>query len=232
MSRKLLFVVPLLALGIGGCDSGRQPIPITEKRSLSAKEQKVALGATSKQRFQMAGQMMGMPAEEDHSGHDHPPGEHGSHGRAENAPLVYQLPEGWKKEAATQFRTVNFSFGENGEGECYVSRVGGELEANLNRWRSQMGLDPSSPEDIQDLPKRSLFGMKSTYIELDGAFKGVGAAEAKPDYRMMGLVLFLPKLNVSFFVKMTGPKALLVENEKKFVEFCESLKLTKGDQYE
>jgi len=228
MSRKLLFVVPLLALGIGGCDSGCQPIPITEKRSLSAKEQKLALGATSKQRFQMVGQMMGMQEEEDHSGHNHPPGEHGSHRRAENAPLVYELPEEWKKEAASQFRTLNFSIGE--EGECYVSRVGGGLDANLNRWRGQMGLDPASPEEIRALPKRLLFGMESTYVELDGAFKGVGAAESKPDYRMVGLVLSLP--DVSFFVKMTGPKTLLVENEEKFTQFCESLKLVREGQHE
>jgi len=178
MSRKLLFVLPLLALGIGGCDSGRQPIPITERRALSESDQQVTLGATSKERFAMVRQMMGMQEEEDHSGHNHPPGEHGSHAQAENAPLVYELPDGWKKEEETQFRTLNFSFGEGGE--CYVSRVGGTLEANLNRWRGQMGLEPVLPEDIGALPKRLLFGMESTYIELDGAFKGVGAAEVKP----------------------------------------------------
>lgn len=228
MSRKLLFVLPLLALGIGGCDSGRQPIPITERRALSESDQQVTLGATSKERFAMVRQMMGMQEEEDHSGHNHPPGEHGSHAQAENAPLVYELPDGWKKEEETQFRTLNFSFGEGGE--CYVSRVGGTLEANLNRWRGQMGLEPVLPEDIGALPKRLLFGMESTYIELDGAFKGVGAAEVKPDYRMVGLVLSLP--DVSFFVKMTGPKALLIENEKNFTKFCESLNLTRGGQRE
>ena len=93
-----------------------------------------------------------------------------------------------------------------------------------------MGLDPASPEEIRALPKRLLFGMESTYVELDGAFKGVGAAESKPDYRMVGLVLSLP--DVSFFVKMTGPKTMLVENEEKFTQFCESLKLVREGQHE
>jgi len=220
MPRKLLFVVPLLALGIGGCDSGDRVIPITEKRTLPANERKVILGVTSEERFSLTRQMMGMPDEEDHSGHEH----------ADDAPLVYELPDGWKKEPASQFRTLNFSFGKDGEGECYVSRVGGGLEANLNRWRGQMGLEPASAEKIKALPKRLLFGMESTYVELDGTFKGVGAAEAKPDYRMVGLVLSLP--DVSFFVKMTGPKTLLMENEGNFTKFCESLKLTKGAQHE
>lgn len=229
MPRKLHFVIPLLLLGVGGCDSGRSPIEITEKRSLSEKEQKVSLGATSKERFSMVRQMMGMPGEEDHSGHDHAEGEH-DHDRAENAPLVYKLPEGWTKKSASQFRTLNFSFGKDEEGECYVSRVGGGLEANLNRWRGQMGLEAVSAEVIKKLPKRLLFGMEATYIELDGAFKGVGSAEAKADYRMAGLVLSMP--DVSFFVKMTGPKTLLIENEKNFTQFCESLKLVKGGQNE
>lgn len=219
MPRKLLLIIiPLLPLGIGGCDSGRQSIPITERRELSPGDQELALGVTSKERFSMASQMMGM--EEDHSGHDH----------AEDAPLAYELPEGWKKEATSQFRTLNFSFGGDGEGECYVSRAGGGLEANLNRWRGQMGLAAASAEDFQALPKRKLFGMEATYAELDGEFKAMGAAEPKPNYRMVGLVLSLP--DVSFFVKMTGPKELVIANEGSFSKFCESLKLTKGGQHE
>lgn len=225
MPRKLLLkIIPLLCLvfllclGIVGCDSGRQAIPITERRELSPGDQEVVLGATSKERFAMVNQMMGM--EEDHSGHDH----------AEDAPLAYELPEDWKKEATSQFRTLNFSFGEHGEGECYVSRAGGGLAANLNRWREQMGLEAASEEDFQALPKRHLFGMEATYAELDGNFKAVGAAESKSNYRMVGLVLSLP--DVSFFVKMTGPKDLVIANEGKFSKFCESLKLTKGGQHE
>lgn len=177
----------------------------------------------------MVRQMMGMPGEEDHSGHNHAEGEH-NHDRAESAPLAFQLPDGWTKEAATQFRSLNFSFGKEGEGQCYVSRVGGGLQANLNRWRGQMGLEPISAEEIEKLPKRLLFGMESTYVELDGAFKGMGSPEAKADYRMVGLVLSMP--DVSFFVKMTGPKTLLIENEKNFTQFCESLKLVKGGSNE
>lgn len=229
MSSKLLFILPLLSLGLSGCDSGSRPIAITEKRELSEKERQLALDATSKERFAMARQMMGMPGEDDHSGHNHDEGEN-NHDRAENAPLAYQLPEGWKKEEVTTFRSLNLSFGKESEGQCYVSRVGGGLVANLNRWRGQMGLKPISAEEIEKLPKRLLFGMESTYVELDGSFKGMGSPEAKPDYRMVGLVLSMP--GGSFFVKMTGPKSLLIENEKNFTQFCESLKLVKGGAHE
>ena len=226
--RKLLFLMPLLILGATGCDSSK-PIAITEKRAIAGDEQEVALGATSKERFAMVRQMMGMADEEDHSGHNHEEGEH-DHDQAENAPLVYKLPEGWTKKPGSQFRTLNFAFGKEQEGECYVSRVGGGLQANLNRWRGQMGLEPDSKEKIDALPKRLLFGMEATYIVLDGKFKGMGMAEAKSDYRMVGLVLSMP--DVSFFIKMTGPKTLLLENEKNFTQFCESLKLVKGGEHE
>ncbi len=219
MPRKLLLILlPLLSFGIGGCDSGHHVVPITERRELSPDDRELAMDATSKQRFAMVNQMMGM--EEDHSGHDH----------AEDAPLVYELPEGWKKEPTSQFRTLNFSFGEQGEGECYVSRAGGGLEANLNRWRGQMGLEAAPEEELRALPKRTLFGMEATYAEFDGDFKAVGASDSKPGYRMVGLVLSLP--DVSFFVKMTGPKELVVANEEQFSKFCESLKLTRGGQHE
>ena len=56
--------------------------------------------------------------------------------------LVYATPKGWTDEGRSMMRDVNFSFGENGEGECYVARLpgaGGGLSANVNRWRKQMG---------------------------------------------------------------------------------------------
>ncbi|NNE91263.1 MAG: hypothetical protein HKN23_06420, partial [Verrucomicrobiales bacterium] len=139
--------------------------------------------------------------------------------------LSWDTPEGWSEKPGTDMRLANFTFGEQNEGEVYVVRLqggGGGLLANVNRWRGQMGLPPISEEDVASLPKKLLFGLEATYVSMDGTFTGMGT-EPKENYRMLGLILSSDIGAV--FVKMTGPRELVAENEEKFDEFCQSLGL-------
>jgi hypothetical protein len=145
-------------------------------------------------------------------------------------PLVWDTPPGWKEAPADAsagmagMRLINLTFGPGGEGECYLSAMpgaAGGLEANLNRWRKQMGLPDMTPEEIAKLPKREFLGREATYVSIEGAFTGMGAAEAKTGYRMVGLVQPAPEFTL--FVKMTGPKELVAANEAAFDQFCQSI---------
>lgn len=141
-------------------------------------------------------------------------------------PFTWETPEGWTQAPPAQMRDLTFHFGENGEGECYLSRLpgaGGGLAANVNRWRRQMGLEPVSEQEIAALPKRELFGMEATWVSLDGEFTGMGAAEARRDSRMVGLILAADF--GAIFIKMVGPKELVEANTEKFEAFCASLEL-------
>ncbi|MDB4617249.1 hypothetical protein OAK81_01370 [Verrucomicrobiales bacterium] len=143
--------------------------------------------------------------------------------------LIWDLPEGWKEVETTQMRDANLRFGENDEGECYLTKLsggGGGLVANVNRWRGQMGLPDAKPEEINALPKKPLFGTDATYIDLEGDFGGMGGGEAKKDYKMLGLVLTAQ--GGAVFVKMTGPKTLVDANTAKFDAFCQSLNVDFG----
>ena len=143
--------------------------------------------------------------------------------------LVYATPEGWTDEGRSMMRDVNFSFGENSEGECYVARLpgaGGGLSANVNRWRKQMGADPLSDEEISALPRKNLFGQPATFLSVDGDFTGMGAGEAKKDYRLLGVILSADSGAV--FVKMTGPRELVESNAAQFDEFVSSLDVSTG----
>lgn len=144
--------------------------------------------------------------------------------------LVYETPEGWTEQAASMMRDINFKFGENGEGECYVARLpgaGGGLLANVNRWRGQMGAEPLTQEQVDQLPSRTLFGQPAAYVTVDGDFSaGMGSAEKKPGYRLVGLVLASDAGAV--FVKMTGPRALVESNEGAFETFTSSLDVSTG----
>ena len=139
-------------------------------------------------------------------------------------PFTWTTPEGWTRETGRAMRDLSFKFGEDGEGECYLSRLpgaGGGLLANVNRWRTQMGQDDLSEEQIAELPTRALFGLQGTFVDVTGDFSGMGAAEAKKDYRLLGVILTSEAGAV--FVKLTGPATLVAEQEANFDAFCASL---------
>ncbi len=208
---------------LAGCGEETGPKEITEKRTLSAKEQIPIEEVTSEQRFHFALQQFGMP-------HEEPEGATPSAGPdTGGARLVWDTPEGWTEQPATQFRDVNFTVGERGEAEVYVSRMpgtAGGLAANINRWRGQMGLEPISEEEVEALPTVKLFESDATFIKLDGEFTGMGGAGAQKDFRMLGLMLNTP--GGAVFVKMTGPRTLVEREEKNFLSFAESLGVQLG----
>ena len=151
-------------------------------------------------------------------------------GSSAGAPrLVYETPEGWTEGTKSMMRDINMTFGENGEGECYVARLpgaGGGLTANVNRWRGQMGAEPLTEEEIAALPQKSLFGQPASFMSVDGDFTGMGGGGTKSDYRLLGVILSSDAGAV--FVKMTGPRALVEANTKAFDQFVASLDVSTG----
>jgi hypothetical protein len=140
--------------------------------------------------------------------------------------LTWTAPAGWEEHEghSSGMRLIDFHFGENHEGECYVSIMpgaAGGLEANLNRWRAQMGQPPYTADEISALPKKPFFNREGVFVAYDGEYKNVGETEARKDYRLVGLVHAAPQATI--FVKMTGPKALVEQNTAAFDQFCLSI---------
>ncbi|MEZ5387208.1 MAG: hypothetical protein R3F13_16995 [Prosthecobacter sp.] len=142
--------------------------------------------------------------------------------------LTWTVPEGWKESEQPDpmgMRLVDLRFGANGEGECYITLMPGSaggLEANVNRWRAQMGQPPYTPEEIEKLPTKPFFNRDASFVAFDGDFKGFGAEEAQTGYRMLGLIHSAEQATI--FVKLTGPKALVEQNAAAFDAFCQSVK--------
>ena len=204
-------LVLLAAIFLAGCSKA----PDVTVRELDEDEQAPKVNVTSSERFKAVAQMVGMG---------------GGKGQPSSKPndggprLVWKTPEGWTEIPSAMMRDANFTFGANGEGECYVSRLtgdGGGLEANVNRWRKQMGLSPATPEEVAGLPHRETLGRESVFVQLDGDYSSVGAATAKKDQRLLGLIVIVE--GGGLFVKMIGPKALVEQNSAQFDSFCESL---------
>lgn len=193
------------------CD--RSVREITDVQELSDPERLVKLDATSEERF----------------GRDSPHSPHGETAGgaapAEN-PLRWETPEGWTELASSRMRVINLTFGPNGEGECYLTILpgaGGGTVANINRWRSQMGQEPLSEEEIGALPKKPLLGQPAPFVSIDGTYSGMGNREPGENYRMQGLILADEQM--TFFVKMIGPADLVEKEAEKFDQFAESVRI-------
>ncbi len=142
--------------------------------------------------------------------------------------LTWTIPAGWseaKTPDPTGMRTVDLRFGPAQEGECYVSLMpgpSGGRTANINRWRTQMGQPPFTPEELEKLDKKPFFGRESDFVAFDGDYKAVGAPEPKKGYRLLGLIHSAPQATI--FVKLIGPKALVEQNAAAFDAFCQSIR--------
>jgi hypothetical protein len=142
--------------------------------------------------------------------------------------LTWTVPEGWSESTTPDpmgMRLLDLRFGPNQEGECYISLIpgpAGGLEANVNRWRTQMAQPPYTADEIAKLPKKPFFNRDATFVAFDGDFKGFGAEAAKTGYRMLGIIHSADQATI--FVKLTGPKALVDQNAAAFDAFCLSIK--------
>jgi len=142
--------------------------------------------------------------------------------------LTWTIPDDWSESAtpdASGMRLLDLRFGPNQEGECYISLMPGSaggLEANVNRWRTQMGQPAYTPDEITKLEKKPFFNRDATYLAFDGDFKGFGAESAKTGYRLLGLIHSAEQATI--FVKLTGPKALVEQNAAAFDSFTQSIK--------
>ena len=208
---KLIYYLLFTGLILIGCSKNREVITITESRDANENAELFVSARSSSERF------ASNFGNDNHTGHDH---DHSGN------PFDWVLPEGWHEKPETQMRLINLGIGSNFDAECYVSVLqgaGGGLAANINRWRSQMLLEPLSNEDIAGLPKKTLLGQDAVFTKFSGAFRGMGDDDYKQDYMLVGLIL--EHKGISIFIKMIGPQTVLEHELDNFEVFSKSLKL-------
>jgi hypothetical protein len=114
---------------------------------------------------------------------------------------------------AQAFGLATFVVGEGEKkAEITVSSAGGELLANVNRWRGQVGLPPVNAEGLTAIvAKTDTLGVKGDFVELVGPEKtilGVAATAGGNQY----------------FIKLTGANDT-AQLEKATSAFVKSLQL-------
>lgn len=139
------------------------------------------------------------------------------------ASFHWDAPVGWEQGPEKPMRLVTYlTQGRSCEFRVYLLEgEGGGLEANLNRWRLQMGQTQLSADEIAALPRKTVLGRDAAYIEITGDYSGI-SGKATPGQMLLGLVCQLD--GQSLLVVMNGPEAQMALERDNFAAFCASLR--------
>ncbi len=136
---------------------------------------------------------------------------------AAGAILAWDLPKGWTSEPAGGMRYATLKPSGNGKAEVSVVTLagpaGGEL-ANVNRWRSQLGMPPI--EEAALVSMRKVVNAKAGSISVY-EFNQSGS-------RMVVGLLATPDGN-TWFLKLMGEDAPVKQAKADFLKLLETLRL-------
>jgi hypothetical protein len=193
MKRKFAIALALIPL-MAACRKETEVV-VTETRQPTTRDTPPKLHATSDERFR-----------------DSKP-----------APVRGETPDGWLKLPGTQFRLLNYRFGESGLGEVSVSIAAGSVRENANRWLGQFNAAPLDDEGFGKLRQVPIAGGSGVWIEAEGEYAPGMGAEPKSGQALAGVIALLDGEIVT--VKMTGPKAEVLAERDKLETFAKNLKL-------
>ena len=135
---------------------------------------------------------------------------------ADGAELKWTAPAAFEPKPVSAMRKGSYRLKAAG-GEADVSITAfpgatGGLEANLNRWRGQVGLAPLDPAQVTaDALKFDANGLSFVVVDYQGSAG-----------HMLGAIV--PFNGNSWFFKLTGPDATVVAAKPAFLEFLRTVK--------
>ncbi|MDC0347430.1 hypothetical protein OAN47_03340 [Planctomycetota bacterium] len=149
------------------------------------------------------------------------PNQQGASGETVSS-LEWTAPEGWTALGAKPMREVTFAAGK--EARCWITILGGDgggTLANVNRWRSELMLDPLLPNELENLPKMKLLGGDAFVVEGTGSYSSMGS-EAKGNWSLIGLIRNLE--GKAIFIKLIGPASEVEAARSSLELFADSVK--------
>ena len=144
--------------------------------------------------------------------------------RNEKLKLSWEKPESWIETSGHAMRLVSFNVPfSNGIGDLSVTTFEGSsggVEANVNRWRQQIGLEPLNGSEI----KQSSYS-KDGQLGKYEFFKLVN--EKNPDSAILSAIFHLE--TSTLFLKLAIDSNGIEETENDFITFCKSIHLIEAD---
>lgn len=179
---------------LSSCEEKKEMV-VTETRATTTKDKTPKLFATSDERFR----------------------------DAKPSPVKGETPEGWLALPASQFRLLNYRFGESGMGEVWVSIASGTVLDNVNRWLKQFGAPAIDQAALAKLRTVPIAGATGSWVEAQGDYAGGMGAEPKTGFALAGVVASVDGRILT--VKMVGPKAEVEAARPVLETFAMSLKM-------
>lgn len=212
MADRRLPAVLLLAGSLAAlcaCGASESAYTVTEVREVARPDPPPPLGLTDAQRLRFV------------------------HGDDEDEPgarhWTYATPEGWTELPPAPMRELGWRVPGSPEGECtfavYEGKAGGLL-ANVNRWRKQFSLEPTTAEALASLPKGLLLRQQALRIELTGTYVGMAGTRKDEGWALLGLVAEMPMATA--FLKFVGPADLVTAQSARFEQLAASLRMDMG----
>ena len=139
-------------------------------------------------------------------------------------------PEGWERQKPKS-RIVEHEFSAPAsEGDDVGVRItmmhsGGTIDDNIDRWRGQFA--EIDPDNTKEPETRTIAGQEVRVVDISGSFMDrpnpMAAGVERENYRMLAAIVVLKEGN--FFVKLTGPRRTLSDQEENFNALLDSLEL-------
>ncbi len=173
--RNASFCLLASVLLITGCEKAKE-VTVMETRPVTTVDIAPKLFATSDERFR----------------------------DAKPSPVKATLPEGWRELPSSQFRMLNYRFGESGQGEAWVTVAAGTVIDNVNRWLKQFGGEALDDAGISKLRPVMLAGGSGVWVTAEGHYEGGMGAPARDGFALAGVVAAVDGKIIT--VKMVGPR--------------------------
>jgi hypothetical protein len=133
-------------------------------------------------------------------------------------PFTVEIPEGWTALKAGPMQTALYKV-RDGDRKLAVtvSTAGGDLAANINRWRDQVHLDPLPEAELERTMRRiTVDGNDAITVEF------VGTDNKKEPETIQGAIV--EARGRQWFIKLRGDADLAAREREHFDEFVQSIR--------
>jgi hypothetical protein len=143
--------------------------------------------------------------------------------------IRFSVPKIWaQKPPRSGFVLAEFNLprveGDAADGRLTVSKAGGSVADNIDRWRKQFGAKPE--KELQE--KLEVSGIPVTQVDFSGTFQDqrgpFAPAVESPGYRMLAAIAEVD--GQLYFIKSYGPAKTMAARAGEFREFIRSMKLS------
>jgi hypothetical protein len=138
---------------------------------------------------------------------------------------TWEKPSSWIHAEGSSMRLASFEIPfSTGSGDLSIMELGGNgggLEANVNRWRGQIDLDPLTKLEIENEA-----GSGVSQIGNYQLFQLINFEKKESAF----LAAVFPLESKTLFIKLTASADGILEIEKDFKDFCSSIKFENSRQ--